>query len=191
MESAYGYIETRGLTASIEAADAMVKAAKVNIIKHQRIGGALVTVMIEGELAACQSAVAAGSAAAERLGELISAHVIPRPVDDVRLLFADVPAQGKISSKKSSNIEKTELSIKNSSKNSVKHKGTLPEPADESLKLLDWLATQKIGASLDQISKTIVMDNAATRRLVKQLMDEGCIEKVHQKYFFLSKRKNK
>ena len=63
MKLAYGFIETRGLTAAIEAADAMVKAAKVSIIKQQKIGGALVTILVEGELGACQSAVAAGSAA--------------------------------------------------------------------------------------------------------------------------------
>ena len=90
MESAYGFIETRGLTAAIEAADAMVKAAKINIIKYQQIGGALVTILIEGDLAACKSAVDAGSAAAERVGELVSAHVIPRPVDDVRLLYGNI-----------------------------------------------------------------------------------------------------
>jgi len=188
MESAYGFIETRGLTAAIEAADAMVKAAKVNIIKYQKIGGALVTILIEGELAACQSAVAAGSVAAERTGELVSAHVIPRPVDDIRLLYAGTTTFAK---------PKRQQSVASISKKPVakiqseKKEKTVVKPANESAKILEWLVTQKNGANINQIADYLKQDNAVARRIVKQLMDEGSIEKVNQKYFFLSKRKNK
>ena len=188
MESAYGFIETRGLTAAIEAADAMVKAAKVNIIKQQKIGGALVTILIEGELAACQSAVAAGSAAAERIGELISAHVIPRPVDDIRLLYATIAPLTKPEKQKSSaSIVKKPLERIRSEKKTT----TVLKSPNESEDLLDWLSTQKNGANINQIASYLNQDNAYARRIVKQLMDESFIEKVHQKYFFLSKRKNK
>jgi ethanolamine utilization protein EutM len=188
MESTYGFIETRGLTAAIEAADAMVKAAKVNIIKYQKIGGALVTILIEGELAACQSAIAAGSAAAERTGELVSAHVIPRPVDDIRLLYAKTTtvATPKLQQSPVSSPQKPVAKIQ-----SVKKEKTAAKSVNESENVLDWLATQKNGVNINQIAEYLKHDNAVARRIVKQLMDDGLIEKVHQKYFFLSKRKNK
>lgn len=81
--NALGMIETRGLVASIEAADAMVKAASVTLISKTHVGGGLVTVMVEGDVGAVKAATDAGAAAAERVGELISVHVIPRPAVDV------------------------------------------------------------------------------------------------------------
>lgn len=81
--NALGMIETRGLVASIEAADAMVKAASVTLISKTHVGGGLVTVMVEGDVGAVKAATDAGAAAAERIGELISVHVIPRPAADV------------------------------------------------------------------------------------------------------------
>lgn len=80
---ALGMIETRGLVASIEAADAMVKAANVTLIGKVHVGGGLVTVMVRGEVGAVKAAVDAGAAAAERIGTLISRHVIPRPHGEV------------------------------------------------------------------------------------------------------------
>jgi ethanolamine utilization protein EutM len=76
-------IETRGLVASIEAADAMVKAAKVRLLGKEKITAGLVTVMVIGETAAVKSAVDAGAAAAQRVGELVSTHIIPRPDDQI------------------------------------------------------------------------------------------------------------
>ena len=81
--NALGMIETRGLVVSIEAADAMVKAASVTLISKTHVGGGLVTVMVEGDVGAVKAATDAGAAAAERVGELISVHVIPRPAADV------------------------------------------------------------------------------------------------------------
>ena len=80
---ALGMIETRGLVASIEAADAMVKAANVTLIGKEHVGGGLVTVMVRGDVGAVKASVDAGAAAAERVGELVSIHVIPRPHDEV------------------------------------------------------------------------------------------------------------
>ena len=80
---ALGMIETKGLVGSVEAADAMVKAANVHLIGKVHVGGGLVTVMVRGDVGAVKSAVDAGAAAAERVGELVSIHVIPRPHADV------------------------------------------------------------------------------------------------------------
>ena len=80
---ALGKIETRGLVGSIEAADAMVKAADVTLIGKVHVGGGLVTVMVRGEVGAVKAAVDAGAAAAQRVGNLISQHVIPRPHGEV------------------------------------------------------------------------------------------------------------
>ena len=80
---ALGMIETKGLVASIEAADAMVKAANVTLIGKEHVGGGLVTVMVRGDVGAEKASVDAGAAAAERVGELVSIHVIPRPHDEV------------------------------------------------------------------------------------------------------------
>ena len=80
---ALGMIETKGLVASIEAADAMVKAANVTLMGKEHVGGGLVTVMVRGDVGAVKASVDAGAAAAERVGELVSIHVIPRPHDEV------------------------------------------------------------------------------------------------------------
>lgn len=82
-QEALGLVETKGLIAAIEAADAMVKAASVKLIGIEQTVAALMTVQVTGETAAVQSAVDAGRAAAERVGELVSSHVIPRPADEV------------------------------------------------------------------------------------------------------------
>lgn len=80
---ALGMIETRGLIGSIEAADAMIKSADVQLVNQEKIDGGLVTVLVEGDVGAVQAAVEAGKLAAQRVGQLISAHVIPRPDDEV------------------------------------------------------------------------------------------------------------
>ena len=83
MKEAIGMIETRGLIGSIEAADAMVKAANVSLMGEERIGGGYVTVIVKGDVGAVKAAVDAGAAAAKRVGELVSVHVIPRPHADI------------------------------------------------------------------------------------------------------------
>lgn len=84
---ALGMVETRGLVASIEAADAMVKAANVQLIAKEAIGGGLVTVMVRGDVGAVKAAVDAAAAAVGRVGELVSVHVIPRPHPDVEAIL--------------------------------------------------------------------------------------------------------
>ena len=78
-QDALGMIETRGFTAMVEASDAMVKAAKVELVSYEKIGGGYVTAIVRGDVAAVRAAVDAGTRAAERVGELVSTHVIPRP----------------------------------------------------------------------------------------------------------------
>ena len=87
---ALGMIETKGLVASIEAADAMVKAANVTLVGKEHVGGGLVTVMVRGDVGAVKAAVEAGSAAASRLGELVATHVIPRPHNDVEKILPTI-----------------------------------------------------------------------------------------------------
>ncbi len=83
MSDALGMIETRGFVGLVEAADAMVKAAKVELIGYEKIGGGYVTAIVRGDVAAVKAATEAGQRAAERVGELISVHVIPRPHGNV------------------------------------------------------------------------------------------------------------
>lgn len=82
-KQALGMVETKGLVGAIEAADAMVKAANVTLVGKEKIGSGLVTVMVRGDVGAVKASVDAGAAAAKRVGELVSVHVIPRPHDDV------------------------------------------------------------------------------------------------------------
>ena len=87
MNEALGMVETRGLVAAIEAADAMVKAANVQLIGSEKIGSGLVSVMVRVDVGAVKAAVEAGGAAASRLGEVVATHVIPRPHTDVNKLL--------------------------------------------------------------------------------------------------------
>ncbi len=87
---ALGLVETRGLVGSVEAADAMVKAANVQLIGYERIGGGYVTVMVRGDVGAVKAATDAGAEAAARVGEVVSVHVIPRPHAEVESIL---PAQ--------------------------------------------------------------------------------------------------
>jgi len=95
LEYALGLIETRGLVGAIEAADAALKAADVRLIGRERADAGLMTIKISGEVAAVRAAVDAGAAAAQRVGELVSVHVIPRPDDGLEILIHPPPSQTK------------------------------------------------------------------------------------------------
>jgi microcompartment protein CcmL/EutN len=84
---ALGMIETRGLVGAVEAADAMVKAAKVTLVGREQVGGGLVTVLVRGDVGAVKAATDSGAAAARRVGELVSVHVIPSPHDEVEKIL--------------------------------------------------------------------------------------------------------
>ncbi len=94
---ALGMIETRGFAAMVEAADAMVKAARVDLVGFEQIGGGYVTAIVRGDVAACRAAVDAGSRAAEKIGEIVTTHVIPRPHESVDMAL---PLGRKPSAKK-------------------------------------------------------------------------------------------
>jgi ethanolamine utilization protein EutM len=83
MADALGMIETKGFVGMVEAADAMVKAAKVELVGYEKIGGGYVTAIVRGDVAAVKAAVEAGARGAERVGQLVSVHVIPRPHDNI------------------------------------------------------------------------------------------------------------
>lgn len=87
MGNALGLIETKGLVGAIEAADAMTKSANVELVGYEKIGSGLVTVMVRGDVGAVKAATDAGAAAADRIGELISVHVIPRPHSEVEIIL--------------------------------------------------------------------------------------------------------
>ncbi len=103
---ALGLVETKGLVGAIEAADAMLKAANVKLIGKEHVGGALVVIKIIGEVAAVKSSVDAGAAAAQRVGNLVSTHVIPRPDDQLEIVLA-APEKGK-GRRKKRNVKKAE-----------------------------------------------------------------------------------
>lgn len=87
MAEALGMIETKGFAAVVEAADAMVKAAKVELVSYEKTGGGYVTAVVRGDVAACKAAVEAGVRGAEKVGEVVSVHVIPRPHANVDLVL--------------------------------------------------------------------------------------------------------
>lgn len=93
LKEALGLIETRGLVASIEAADAMVKAANVVLVGQVKVGAGLVTVFVRGDVGAVKAATDAGAAAAAKVGEVVSVHVIPRPHSDVEKI---VPSTAEV-----------------------------------------------------------------------------------------------
>ena len=90
VQQALGMVETRGLTAAIEAADAITKSAEFTLVGTEKIGSGLVTVMVRGDVGAVKAAVEAGSDAASRLGELVATHVIPRPHTDVEKILPTI-----------------------------------------------------------------------------------------------------
>ena len=91
--TALGMIETKGLVGSIEAADAMVKAASVHLVGKVHVGGGLVTVLVRGDVGAVKAATDAGAAAAQRVGELKSVHVIPRPHTELESILPQLPGE--------------------------------------------------------------------------------------------------
>ena len=94
-KEALGMIETKGLVGAIEAADSMVKSANVTLVGYEKIGSGLVTVMVRGDVGAVKAATEAGGAAADRVGELLSVHVIPRPHNEVEFILPTLDTTDK------------------------------------------------------------------------------------------------
>ncbi len=102
--TALGIVETRGFIAAVEAADTMVKAANVELLGYVKIGSGYVSVMVRGEVGAVRASVDSGSQAAQRLGELVSAHIIPRPHSDIEKILPKKQKKAQ-ASKKASDVK--------------------------------------------------------------------------------------
>lgn len=151
MDLALGLIETKGLIGAIEAADAMAKAADVKIISKEKVTGALMIIKIMGETAAVKSSVDAGVAAAQRVGELVSAHVIPRPDDQIdALLFDNI--SGKKAVKKESTLknQQTKQIKKVIKEENISQPTSKAESQKEIIREPEKVASQK----LDEVNKT-------------------------------------
>jgi microcompartment protein CcmL/EutN/biotin operon repressor len=179
----YGFIETRGLIGAIEAADAMAKAANVRMVRRRGIGAGLVTVVCEGDLASCQAAVEAGRNAAVRVGELVSAHVIPRPDRDteglVMVMLGHEPGPLLPSSAGHSET---------GSAPDGERKSDPSVTSDSETEILNLLSRHAGGMACDEICQALGMGRAGVLTSIKKLMDGGLVEKVHRKYYARSGR---
>ncbi|WP_456439876.1 BMC domain-containing protein [Caldithrix abyssi] len=167
MKESYGFVETRGFISAILAADAMVKAANVQLVPYRKIGSAYVTVIVKGELGACQAAVDAGARAAEQVGELVSRHIIANPYDDTELQLEGTPQAVKPPT---------------AQRKTLRTGGQRRSPEQ---KILQYLKTHEQGATLDELSKLLRKPAQQVRLILKQLMDRNQIEKIQQKYFIV------
>jgi ethanolamine utilization protein EutM len=128
---ALGMIETRGLVGSIVAADEMLKSADVRLIKQEKIDAALVTVLVQGDVSAVQAAVEAGKIAAARVGELVSAHVIPHPDEDVNEVLLKDEKKVKIEKKKQEAVTNPTESVKETKAATKKKQETEKAKSDD------------------------------------------------------------
>jgi len=173
-------IETRGLIASIEAADAMVKAARVQLVGKEKVQGGLVTILIVGETAAVKSAIDAGAAAAQRVGELVSTHIIPRPDDQIDELIGEVKPVERKSRKQEEEIileKKPERAVK---VREIKEKEIFeevkPVQRASSSSTIDRLKKEALGKSIT-LEKT---DNTRSTDKFNFSMTELEVMNVHQ-----------
>lgn len=184
MGAALGLIETKGLVASIEAADAMVKSANVELTGRVHVGGGLVTVMVRGDVAAVKAALDAGAAAAVRVGELLSVHVIPRLHEEVEDMLTDPDQTGKSSKENQSNnsesnleenkiekqsiLEKEEKQVLDTTKNIVSSTTeSIQEP--KALRVINKLVQEKgIETAMKELNKWSVVE---LRRLARSFKD--------------------
>ena len=178
---ALGMIETKGLIGSIEAADAMVKAANVTLIGKEHIGGALVTVMVRGDVGAVKAATDAGAAAAQRVGELISVHVIPRPHMEVESILPHCPEgpDGDDDGPQEPDPEGAEEAV---TEPQEPEKRTEPEqaPVEET----EAPAEQAENAA-PEAEETAVADNPMTRQKLEAIFQSEGIEQAMSEITFL------
>lgn len=149
---ALGMVETKGLIASIEAADAMVKAANVTLVGKERAQAGLITIMVIGETAAVKSAVDAGAVAAQRVGELVSTHVIPRPDDQLNSIFSGGDSD-KIGSKEKPKPSRKTVTVK---KEKTVNKKISTEPAKKTspdIEIEEEIEIKETGSTIDRLRK--------------------------------------
>ncbi len=190
---ALGMVETRGLVASIEAADAMVKAAKVTLVGKERAKAGLITIMVMGETAAVKSAVDAGAAAAQRVGELVSIHVIPRPDDQMSAIIPggdskkegrkekSIPARKTVTVKKEKPVEEkksTEPAKKTSPKIEIEEEIKIKETSST----IDRLREEALGKKVAKKEKEKKVERKKTKSDMETIlpMEELEVLNVHQ-----------
>ena len=196
MALSYGFIETQGLIGSIEAADAMLKAAQVRLIQKREIGFGLVTIIVEGELAAVMASVDAGRAAAEAVGQFVTSHVIPNPFEDTSglilgRLFAGIsppPAsqtEEEMTKAEQPPVKETKESPKPTEKKSEKSQKPVKKGKNRDIhkEVEKIIEKHKNGISLEEIASSLKIDPNECRILLKELIDKEKIEKVKNKYF--------
>lgn len=175
MKFALGLVETKGLVAAIEAADAMAKAADVKIIDKEKVTGALMIIKVFGETAAVKASVDAGSAAAQRVGELISSHVIPRPDDEIdKIIFKDKSKVG--SSKINKNVKSKVANVSTSAEKKPEEKLVeVKNTADDE----EIAKTSKLGIKTEKKIKTPTQkdDNKVAKKI--PTMEELVVLNVH------------
>ena len=171
---ALGMIETRGLVAAIEAADAMVKAANVTLTTKEHIGGGLVTVMVRGDVGAVKAATDAGAAAAERVGELVSVHVIARPHGELEdILGPETPAaQPDHPSSPEQPVQET-AKEEPAPAAEPEQEEAAPAPEDYSPETLANMTVVK----LRSVARTLNVDNM-TRKEIRFANKEGLVRSI-------------
>lgn len=175
--TALGLIETKGFVGATEAADAMVKAAAVEILKREYAEGGLVTILVRGDVAAVKAATDAGAVAAAKIGELVSVHVIPRPHDATDLLLDVLPGNRKIGS----------YPIAHTLEGRPKRRDAAPAAGangDVERRCLAAIRRRgKPGVTLPELGEKLKVEWRTLIRPVKSLLDRGVIEKVESRYY--------
>ncbi len=195
--NALGMIETRGLVAAIEAADAMVKAANVTLCKKEYVGAGLVTVMVRGDVGAVKAATDAGAAAAERVGELISVHVIARPHEDLEpMLLPDdsqrspdeqpkpqTPVPAAAPDDTAVNFDQRDASISQTDEHADLEETLHPDPVGEITP--EELATMTV-TKLRTVARTLNVDNM-TKKEIRLANKETLVKAISD---YLEKRQS-
>lgn len=173
MGSALGLIETKGLAASVEAADAMIKSANVELIGKVQIGGGLVTIMVRGDISSVKAALDAGAIAAEKVGELVSVHAIPRPHEEIEFILPS-SAQSKMFHQEQCQPEMamTQKQISNPTIIESEIKDKVQEP--KVLRAINKLVEEKgLEIAMRELDKWTVVELRQFARLFKDLNIAG------------------
>ena len=172
LEYALGLVETRGLVGAIEAADAMTKAAEVQLVGKERADAGLMTIKIIGDVAAVRAAVDAGAAAAQRVGELVSAHVIPRPAEDMEMLIFPKESAPKADRAKIPAAEKPKTKQKESLPEEPRNPDVVPGSAEEYLAMLESMSVPALRRHARGVEGLSIFGREISRANKSQLIEE-------------------
>ena len=179
---ALGMVETRGLIGSVEAADAMVKAANVVLVGKEYIGAGYVTVLVRGDVGAVKAATDAGAAAARRVGELISVHVIPRPHAEVERILPEVVAPPMAVQERASTVQTTGSRVHR------RRRVRSPRGARRRSRILAELSQEQIDAIVDAMADAVTPHAEALARLAVEETGYGVVADKVQKNLFSSRQ---